>query len=147
MRSFCDFRPNSWTRLLWVHLLWAGPLCMTALLGCAETTESAVVRGTVTFRGKQLDHGSLRFFGADGRPISCVIQQDGSYEISLPAGNFQVGVSSPPLRPANSDPKDDTPPPPDRNALPERYSQIASSGLKLSVSLQVEPRVWDITLK
>jgi len=146
MKPFGDFR-FCCSKLSRSRLLWAWPVCLLALLGCGDTEELTTVRGAVSYRGKLLDHGSLRFFAESGRPISCVIQQDGSYEILLPSGDFQVSVSSPPVKPANSDPTDDTPPLPDRNALPERYSQIARSGLKLSTSVQAEPQVWDINLK
>lgn len=117
------------------------------LSGCEQAAETTAVQGTVSYRGKLLDHGSLRFYGASGRPISSVIQSDGTYKIELPAGEYQVSVTSPPTAPANSNPKDDTPPPPSRNALPPRFSQISRSGLSLSVSLQAEPKTWNLELK
>ena len=133
--------------LLRLLQLFVGSFCLTGMPGCSLTEDQALVQGTVSYRGRPLDHGSLRFFGSDQRPISCVIQHDGSYAIRLPAGNFRVSVTSPPQRPPHSDPQDDTPPPPDRNAFPARYSQISRSALRLSVSLPSEPRRWDIDLK
>lgn len=117
------------------------------LCGCNADLETTTVNGTVAYRGKLLDHGSLRFFGATNRPLGAVIQPDGSYSISLPPGDYRVSVSSPPKMPANADPKDDTPPPPNRNALPARYSQVTKSDLKISLQLQEESQEWNLDLK
>lgn len=114
--------------------------------GCKEPENEVVVKGTVSFRGKLLDHGSLRFFSESPRPLAAVINEDGTYEAKLPLGDYQVTVSSPPLR-RNADPEDDTPPPPDPNALPSRFSQVNSSGLELKVEKLGEPITWNLDLQ
>ena len=134
-------------RFGWWHASFAGAVCFLLLPGCGGGADGlTLVSGTVSYQGSPLDHGSLRFFGPDGRPIGCVIREDGSYEINLPPGDFQVSVSSPPRRPAG-DPTDDTPPPPDPNALPDIFSQPVTSGLSFSVGPQSGPLTYEIDLK
>jgi hypothetical protein len=147
MRLFGYCRSRADLRLGRLCASIAGVVCFLLLPGCGSGSGDLVrVSGTVSYQGSPLEHGSLRFFGPDSRPIGCVIRQDGSYEINLPPGDFQVSVSSPPRRPA-SDPTDDTPPPPDPNALPEIFSQPVTSGLTFSVGPQAEPLTYNIDLK
>jgi hypothetical protein len=152
MRSIRHFGPRAdvrfgWWRasLAWANLVWA--ICFLILPGCGGGSDDlSRVSGTVSYQGSPLDHGSLRFFGGNGRPIGCVIQEDGSYEIDLPPGDFQVSVSLPPKMPANGR-MGDTPPRSGPNALPEMYAQPITSGLSFSVGPQSGPLTYEIDLK
>ena len=122
-----------------------GLVGLAVFSGCGEALPTMSLSGTVSYRGEPLDHGSLRFFGADGRPIGCVIQENGSYEIDLLPGEYQVSVSSPPKLP--SDHPEGAPPPRDSRALPARYTQPNSSGLSAIVGAESPEQTYDIALE
>ena len=55
---------------------------LALILGCSDSG-LRTVRGTVTFDGKPIPTGSVRFFPSEGgRPAIGQIQTDGSYELS-----------------------------------------------------------------
>jgi len=115
------------------------------LVGCSDELPLKNVKGSVSYQGTLLDHGSLRFFGENGRPIGSAIQSDGSYEIDLLPGEYQVSVSSPPVPPP--DHQEGDPLPPDPRQIPARYSQPNSSGLSMIVGPESEDQSYVFELE
>jgi hypothetical protein len=80
-------------------------------VGCSEG-EIASVSGTVTFAGKEVTEGSLRFFPGEGTPGkgAGVSIKDGRFEIAeevakekgLMAGKYRVSVTEVTIRVAKS---------------------------------------------
>ncbi|MCA9229311.1 MAG: hypothetical protein KDA57_01560 [Planctomycetales bacterium] len=120
--------------------------CLFVLAGCGASDSQSAVRGKVSFRGEVLDRGSLRFFGSEGRPVGSVIGEDGAYEVELPPGQYQVSVSLPPQGAAGVLDAE-TPPPPDPNALPDRYTRAQTSGLSVTVGPQGGTVEYNIELE
>lgn len=127
-------------------LLFSWLVGLMFLLGCSDAPQPTSVRGTVTYQGNRLDHGSVRFFGADGRPIGSVIQENGFYQIELLPGKYQVSVSSPPKLPPGYK-EGDPPPPPEPNMVPAKYSQPKLSRLSTTVGSETPTQTYDIALK
>lgn len=133
---------------------WLGRICFTAcfvtavgLSGCGEKPSVTTVTGIVSYQGRNLDHGSLRFYGADGRPVGAVISSDGRYEVELPPGKYSVTVTSPPQRPAGAPVTDDTPPPASAGTLPDRFAHLPTSGISVTVGPPEMPQTFDVELK
>jgi len=125
-------------------ILW--PVGLALLSGCGDAPPKKNLSGTVSYQGNLLDHGSVRFFGVDGRPVGSVIQENGSYQIDLLPGEYQVSVSSPPKMPAGLE-EVDNPPPHDPNAVPARYAQPNLSGLSTTVDSEPPTQTYDIVLE
>ena len=78
-----------------------GLLTLTA--GCGRnprSVEHADVSGKVSFQGKPLPGGRIAFVTVKGGfPSSATINEDGTYKISAPIGDVQIGVDNGMLRP------------------------------------------------
>ncbi len=116
------------------------PFLLTAVLlfGCNSGEDACPVFGKVTFQGKPVAQGMVRFCNsAGGFDVFGILQPDGTYAIQtakgngLPAGVYVVavvpprvevplGAMTPPVRPKCLD-------------IPERYRDLATSGLTLTV--------------
>lgn len=139
VRSDCDLRFGPPLAVLLIA-------CLAIWSGCSDSLPAGnSVSGTVSYQGNLLDHGSVRFFGADGRPVGSVIQEDGSYQIGLPPGKYQVSVSSPPKLPPGYEEGDRIPR--DPSAVPARYGQPNSSRLSTTVDAESPAQTYDIVLK
>jgi hypothetical protein len=74
-----------------------GPAALLAVLlavpitGCGPGRGE--VSGTVRYNGKPLPLGTIQFLGQDGIPHAAPIQSDGTYTVSVPAGEAKVIVS------------------------------------------------------
>lgn len=74
---------------------------LALMLGCSDSGLRSV-RGTVTFDGKPIPTGSVRFFPLEGgRPAIGQIQSDGSYQLSTmqpgdgaKLGQYQVAIEA-----------------------------------------------------
>ena len=126
-------------------MLFVWPVGLAILSGCGDSPQQTSVRGTVSYQGNPLDHGSVRFFGVDGRPVGSVIQVNGSYQIDLLPGEYQVSVSSPPKLPPGYKEGDRLPP--DPSVVPARYTQPNSSGLSTTVVKESLAQTYDIALE
>jgi hypothetical protein len=90
------------------RLLLATPaLCVLLAVGCdAPTNTPSSVSGKVTYNGKPLPGGTIRFTFKEGGAYSGVIEPDGSYTANqLPAGDAKVSVETDSLKTGSADPK------------------------------------------
>ncbi len=71
------------------------------VIGCGPNYKArAVVRGKVTFAGKNLTTGDVMFHGPNGMTGMAAIKEDGSYEMmDAPLGEVKVTVSVPKVPP------------------------------------------------
>jgi hypothetical protein len=72
-------------------------LCAAALVaGCERPVPVHKVRGTVAFQGKPLGTGTVVFHptGAAAPPVKCDVRSDGSFELSVPAGDYKVTAAA-----------------------------------------------------
>lgn len=81
-------------------------LLVGLLLGCAvgcskvgdqptTPSETAPIQGTVTYQGKRLPAGLVRFMAVDSRAEALTrIQPDGSYSIHSPVGDVRIIVDT-----------------------------------------------------
>jgi hypothetical protein len=75
-------------------------LACTLLLGCGKGDEYEAVSGSVTFRGKALETGSIQFYssGAPPAPLGGAAIAGGRYELpqnhGLKPGEYWVRISS-----------------------------------------------------
>ncbi len=113
-------------------------LCLTLgvflFAGCGGTSEQSSnllkpvpVKGTVTYKGKPLTGGTIRFEPEDGgREASGNIEPDGSFSLSTfgSADGAVAGTHKVAVEPPSGQPK----------ALPAKYKSAASSGIVLEVS-------------
>lgn len=120
-------------------------LSATALCGCGGAdTNKGLVRGQVTFSGKPVSDGMIRFESRAGVSQNVDLDAEGKYQVrsyegvGLPSGLYQVAVlprlvasSSPPL--AGAAPPDD--PTKEFPHIPPKFRDISTSKL----SIKVEP--------
>jgi hypothetical protein len=115
-----------------------GLLCLVIAHGCSGGDFESNVSGTVTLDGKAIGPGFLVFapVAGDTNPANGAIQTDGSYELKtantagLRAGMYKVSVTV----------LDQPDVPPGersyvvaKSRIPEKYSNIDSSGLEFDV--------------
>ena len=116
-------------------------LCGTAALvlaGCSRSGFESSVTGSVTLDGKALGQGGVVFApeAGGGNPSAGTIRRDGSYVLrtsnapGLNAGKYRVTVNA--LDTPNPPPgvRDTTPP---KQLVPERYTNLDTSGLECDV--------------
>jgi hypothetical protein len=109
-----------------------------AAAGCGtDHPKTAVVRGTVTYRGKPVPYGNVNFIPASGPPATGTIGPDGSYTLTTyrkgdgavlgPHKVVIVAIENM----GDRLPEDRTPLPPP--IIPDRYTSIATSDLRAEV--------------
>lgn len=122
--------------------LLAGVLAAT-LPGC--TPKDGRVAGVVTVAGKPATGGTISFVAPTGSAFTARIEPDGSYDLNgVPPGDMIVLVFGPPQdRSIRSDPvsrekmkagQHQAPQPKTGPAIPQRYSQAATSPVVISVT-------------
>mgnify|MGYP002621432673 CR=1 FL=1 len=126
--------------------LLVGCLALGLFAGCEQQPVTQQVQGTVKFQGKPLDHGMVSFLAPGARPIGAPIATDGTYQVQLPPGDYDVVVISPPKLPEGFK-EGDPLPQPLPEGLPAKFSRKESSGLSASIELQESPQKVDFELK
>lgn len=111
-------------------------LCHLALgaLGCSSGNRLIAIRGKVTFQGQPVTEGTVQFNDAKtGHGTEVELGPDGSYQATVPAGEYTV-VILPPLLMVES--KSGPPDPQFKKVknIPEKYRSTATSGLSAPVS-------------
>jgi hypothetical protein len=120
-------------------------------IGCADPTDPfGVVQGQVTFEGNAVPKAMV-VFEAKGSPLTITADADasGHYQArrsaemaGLPPGEYRVSVTPPlfypGLGPAGAKP-------PQRDDIPPKYRDAATSGLSLNVS-DAQEQVFDIAM-
>jgi hypothetical protein len=113
------------------------------LAGCGSGEAGTKVSGKVTFNGQPVTSGLINFLAAGGRPLGGAIQPAGTYEFTLPAGEYQVRVDAPgELQPAPAGQEPVMGP----RLVPEKFASFASSGLTATVENN-GPQTIDFDLK
>lgn len=120
----------------------------TALLcGCRGGEPDYVLKGRVTYKAKPVPRGTVAFAAAGKSPRAAKIGADGSYEVRLPAGVYQVKVSAPPPLPPAQSAMDEfnfvSKEPP---LIPDRYNEFGASGLTVDVAAS-DDNVQDFALQ
>ena len=125
-------------------------LAFTSLLGCRRSGEVLVpISGKVTFAGKPLATGSVRFYNPQtGIDMLALIGSDGTYKVlrakgpGLPEGTYQIAILPPqaeyPIGGLMEAPPKQEPFP----DVPAKYRDPATSGLTVTV----EPGQGVVTL-
>ena len=110
------------------------------------------VTGKVSYKGKNLNLGSVTFVGADGKKAIASISQDGTYKlIEPPLGQVKVAVQVVPLpKIAPVAPAKDLPPPGKTTpvqpvTIPANYADHSKSSL--TTELKTGSNIFDIDLK
>ncbi|HTK77536.1 MAG TPA: hypothetical protein VL371_19885 [Gemmataceae bacterium] len=115
-----------------------GGLLVCLLLGCgAAGPKTAIVKGTVTYKGKPVPNGTVMFIPASGQHATGEIRPDGSYALSsfrpgdgaIPGKYKVVVVAMQDM--AGRLPEDRNPLPPP--IVPNKYSSIATTDLTAEV--------------
>lgn len=112
--------------------LWASVLiAMASLAGCGGDG-GATIDGKVTYQGQPVTSGLINFSAPGKRPIGAPLQPDGSYQLVLSPGEYQVRVDSPAPLPAGWKEGDPLPSDKDR-PVPAKYANFDSSGLTATI--------------
>ena len=131
-------------------------LCLAAVvfcLGCGKSgPEMVPVRGTVTFGGKPLPTGIVKFIPESGPPSPAAIGQDGTYQTKAVPGKHTVVVTatSQPAgakeNPAAEGGMDYSGAAPARSLIPRKYNLPHTSGIVKTVQAGEENTI-DIQLQ
>ncbi len=124
----------------------SGLMVICFLVGCENKSVTRLVEGSVTFAGKPLDHGMLGFRPTTGKLVGAPILPDGKYAVELSPGDYQVTVNAPQKLPEGFQ-EGDPLPPPDPNALPEKYNRQETSGLSAQVEAGSGPQRVDFEME
>ena len=127
-------------------------LAIAALIvGCGGEPPTYAVTGAVTFNGKPLSYGTVRYYGPGGTPvISTAIDSSGTYSLQAPPAKYTVTVYAVPT--LESDPnawmyeggikpgaKAQGP------SVPGKYSDIGTSPFRYEI-LNEESQTYDIDI-
>jgi len=132
--SFSHTETVSRHRLIWSLAI---TLAAASMTGCGGKYDASV-KGLVTFDGKSLPRGTIKFSPKQGGPAAYgLIESDGSYSImtgrekGLPSGQYTVTVVANEPSVPNSNPS--LPPAPGKPITPEWFRDQATSPLKYAV--------------
>jgi hypothetical protein len=125
-------------------LLLVALLGVFVLGGCSSKQKGFALKGSVTFKGKPLSSGVVRFHMVDNRIAMAMIQSDGSFAVTdLFPGEAKVTVEEDTAArmrkrvpagakmPKASPPK---PPPAPSAPLPDKYKDVSTTGLVYTLS-------------
>jgi hypothetical protein len=107
---------------------------LMATLGCDDgrvKLPKAPVEGTVTYRGKPVAVGKIIFYHGSGQTAAASLAADGAFKLLAYQGTNQVAVQAY-VKP-NSTTDTDIGLGPFKNLVPNRYSEIGTSGLTFEV--------------
>ena len=120
-------------------------------IGCGGSTKTGEVYGKVTYNGKAVTAGTVKFFPeGGGEPVGTALGPDGTYRATgVPVGPAKVAIETRHF-------KNLTPPPPGIAKqlggpqtkyvpIPEKYEKPATSELTFEVT--AEAKEWPIELK
>ena len=122
-------------------------IALAALVGCGNATK-ATVAGKVTYKGSPLTGGALTLHPAQGGgPFSVFIRTDGTFNVGdAPIGPMDVAISTDDV--VDASPAGSVPPelkPAKKVAIPERYKDPETSGLRWDVKPGMNARDFDLT--
>jgi hypothetical protein len=120
------------------RILALSAVVLVALAGCGNYPKTAVVRGTVTYKGKPVPNGTITFIPTDDRPSATGdIGPDGSYRLTTyrPGDGAVLGthkvviVAMQDMRHQPAEAWTPTPPP----IIPLKYTSLATTDLEAEV--------------
>lgn len=127
---------------IFLRRLWRGQLhglvvlTLLAVAGCAGGVKKVTVRGTISYQGQPLHSGLLRLLGSDGSFSGGVIQPDGTFAVTdVVPGEVSVGVLETPQSSGSSSGEKSVPGP-KPVALPEKFREPETSGVKYTITPQ-----------
>lgn len=131
----------------WKALQLLGLVFLSPISGCAPQPETQHVSGYVSYKGNPVARGVITFFPtAGGRPLTGTTNDEGHYQVQLPAGDYAVAVQSSANLP--KDYKEGDPPPlPDPDAVPAKYRHQKNSRLTAQVPKQPGPHEINFDLQ
>ena len=100
--------------------------------GCREESTGVFVEGKLSIRETPLPGGSVMFYPTEGRSISAIITDEGTYQCHLPAGTYRVTITSSVTLPAGWEEGDPLPKP--AVEIPANYSSRRKTPLEVTVS-------------
>ncbi|HEY7426748.1 MAG TPA: hypothetical protein VH682_21105 [Gemmataceae bacterium] len=125
-------------------LLLVALLGVFVLGGCSSGKKGFAVKGSVSYKGKPLSAGVVRFHMADNRMAMAMIQSDGSFAVTdLFPGEAKVTVEEDTAArmrkrvpagakvPKASAPK---PPPAPSAPIPDKYKDVTTAGLVFTLA-------------
>jgi hypothetical protein len=120
---------------------------LVAVAGCGEKgVQKVTINGTISYRGRPVSSGILRFVGPEGAYSAAVIQADGSFIITdVVPGEVKVGVMEAPQSSGSSSGAQTPGPKAPPVSLPEKYRDPENSGLTYTITPQT--RQLDIEIK
>jgi hypothetical protein len=107
---------------------------LVTAFGCSSGDRPVEIRGKVTFQGQPVSEGTVQFNDdKTGRGAEADLQSNGSYQATLPAGDYTVLIV-PPMLMAES--KSGPPDPKFKKVgnIPNKYRSTVTSGLRATVS-------------
>jgi hypothetical protein len=129
------------------RLLGLVAVAVVAVAGCSDKgVKKVTVRGTISYKGQPLQSGILKFVGPAGSYSAAVIQPDGTFIITdVVPGEVKVGVMEAPQgsgsssgERASSGPKSSP------VALPEKYREPETSGVKYTITPETKELAIEI---
>jgi hypothetical protein len=124
------------------------PLLFAAGLGCSDGPQWGTAEGRVTFDGKPVERGDVRFVPIDGlTPTSGGQIKDGKYTAKVPVGTMRVEITAPKVIGKRKlfDTKDAAWDETTAEMIPVRYNE--NSDLTLTVESGVNPKDFDLKSK
>jgi hypothetical protein len=115
------------------------------LVGCGDGASTTTVQGKISYKGTPPVHGVINFAVAGQRPMGGFINPDGTFQVELPPGEYQVRIDSPPRIPDGVKEGDPLPKLEPR-LIPEKFADFESSGLTATIGSE-SPQQLDFLLK
>ncbi len=122
---------------------------LASLVGCGGSSDKAIVKGKVTYKGAPVTGGTLTLAPASGPPLSVTIKADGTFQTSdIPTGQMGVGIDTDSIMamPGGSmanPPKDVQMP--KKVVIPAKYKDPKTSGLTWDIKSGTNTKDFDLT--
>jgi hypothetical protein len=113
------------------------PLMLVAAIGCGDGRvhlPTAPVVGTVTYQGKPLGGGRIIFFHPSGQAAGADIAANGAFELAAFQGPNQVAIECFAPERLGALPEGRATLQRGKSLIPDRYTEISTSGLKFEVT-------------
>ncbi|HEV3145463.1 MAG TPA: carboxypeptidase-like regulatory domain-containing protein [Gemmataceae bacterium] len=123
-------------------------VCMLALFGC-DGRPHGTVRGTITLNGQPIELGAIAFIPADGQgPTTGGAIKDGKYSVAnVPVGEMKVSISASKTigkKKLYEDRPDSPEMPITENPVPEKYTSLEKTELRLNVKSGINEKNWEL---
>lgn len=125
------------TRRFAARCLAGGALVLVAVftvVGCGKASKkTGTVTGTVTYKGNPVKSGLVNFLSATGAASQGQIDASGNYKLDAPIEEGEYKVYLQPPIPGQAGPPDKKAVPPPKFEVPEKFQDMAKSGVKVTV--------------